>query len=106
MYVIERWFSPVESLNKILLDYALKSFKRYILSLEEYYRFILACSDDERVFIELDNRYCESYQNKIIRRAGFLSWKYRKSKSVLLTQTIDPKNYYDDKFKMWIDIKK
>lgn len=106
-YVIERWFSPVEGLNQLLLAFALRSFKFYLAKSEEENRFILAYSvDGEEIFIELDNRYCKSYQEKIKRRANFLSWKYQNSKSVLLTLTIDPKLYHNDKYRMWNDIKK
>ena len=105
--VIEKWFSPVEKLNEFLLNYALKTFKKYIEKQEEFNRYIYAENvNDDKVLIELDNRYCKSYQDKINRRAKYIGWRYRKSRSVLLTLTIAPSDYNDDKYLMWIDIKK
>lgn len=91
----------------MLINYAKKSFYSYRIDQEDVNRFIYVKNDvDERDLIELDNRYCKSYQDKISRRAKYLGWKFRNSVSVLLTLTINPKLYNDDKFKMWIDIKK
>jgi hypothetical protein len=102
--VIEKWFSPVEKLNDFLLNYALKTFKKYIDNQDEFNRFIYAINvDNDKVLIELDNRYCKSYQDKIIRRTKYLNWKYRKTRSVLLT--LDPKQFNEDKFEMWKNIK-
>lgn len=87
---IDRRFSPVNQLNDYLLNFALKTFKKYIESQEEFNRFIYAeNSDNDKLLIELDNRYC----------------KYRKTSSVLLTLTIDPKVFNEDKYKMWKNIK-
>ena len=36
---------------------------------------------------------------------SWLTWKYGNSKAVLLTLTLDPKLYKNDKLKMWNDIK-
>jgi hypothetical protein len=105
--IIERWIDPVDDLNKLLIDFALKSFKSYIFEQEEFNRYIYAENVEEnKVLIELDNRYCKSYQDKINRRAKYLGWRYRKSRSVLLTLTINPSKYNNDKYLMWIDVKK
>ena len=37
---------------------------------------------------------------------NWLCYKYGNSKAVLLTLTIDPKKYNNEKLKMWFDIKK
>jgi len=104
---IENFIPPVEELNPLLINHALNSFKGYLLDQEDYSRFIYAENiDEDKVLIELDNRYCKSYQDKINRRAKYLSWRFRKSKSVLLTLTIDPSKYNYDKYLMWVDIKK
>jgi hypothetical protein len=104
---IEKWVDPVDDLNKLLIDFALKSFKKYIFDQEEFNRYIYAENiGEDKILIELDNRYCKSYQDKINRRAKYIGWKYRKSRSVLLTLTIDPSKYNDDKYLMWLDIKK
>lgn len=105
--IIERWVDPVENLNKLLIDFSLKSFKDYIFEQEEFNRYIYAENIEEnKILLELDNRYCKSYQDKINRRAKYIAWKYRRSRSVLLTLTIDPAEYNNDKYLMWIDVKK
>lgn len=105
--IIERWVDPIDDLNKLLFDFALKSFKDYIFDQEEFNRFIYAENIEEnKILIELDNRYCKSYQDKINRRAKYIGWKFRRSRSVLLTLTIDPFKYNNDKYLMWVDIKK
>jgi len=105
--IIEKWVDPVNELNKLLINYALKSFNKYILELEEFKRYIYAEDNQgHKTIIEFDNRYCKSYQDKINRRAKYIGWYFRKTKSVLLTLTIDPAKYNNDKYLMWIDIKK
>jgi hypothetical protein len=95
------------TLNELLLEYADRMFKRYLHEINDSERFIFAKDKitDEGIVFELDTRYSESYQKKIMRRAKYLSYHYRKSPSVLLTLTLDPKKYGYDKFRMWTEIK-
>ena len=96
----------IERKNSFLLEYAETEFTRYLLD-DERNKFIYATSEDgDQAIIELDNRYSKSYRDRIERRARFLQWNFRKAQSVLLTLTIDPKLYNNDKYQMWIEIKK
>jgi hypothetical protein len=105
-YNLDIWSNLYNELNELLLNFAINSFNSYLDEIKSKDRYIYATDTDDKILIELDNRYCKSYQKKIERRAKYLSWFFRKSKSVLLTLTLDPSKYSDDKFKMWIDIKK
>lgn len=101
------WENFKTNLNNQLLDFAQNRFNSYISEINSDDRFIYVednINDDKLVF-ELDTRYSRSYQEKIIRRAKYLSYHYRNKRSVLLTLTIDPSKYANDKYKMWIDIK-
>jgi len=104
---LDLWVTFKEQLNAQLLEYAEKSFTAYINDIDSADRFIYADDpiSDDKIVIELDTRYSRSYQEKIIRRANYLSYHFRNSRSVLLTLTIDPSKYTDDKLKMWMDIK-
>jgi hypothetical protein len=105
--MIDQWIDPIDEQNKLLIDYSLKSFNKYISDLQEFNRFIYAEDlQGHKTLIEFDNRYCKSYQDKINRRANYIGWRYRKARSVLLTLTVDPSKYNNDKYLMWIDIKK
>ena len=104
---LDIWKNLENNLNKSLLDFVVKCFNSYIGEINSKDRFIYACDIDEnKILIELYNRYCKSYQDKINRRAKYLSWAFRNKKSVLLTLTLDPTMYSNDKYKMWMDIKK
>jgi hypothetical protein len=105
---LDIWVDFKDRLNKQLLDFAKTRFNGYIKEINSDDRFIYATDkiSDENIIFELDTRYSKSYQEKIQRRAKYLSYHFRRSKSVLLTLTIDPSIYSDDKFKMWINIKK
>ncbi len=90
------------------MDFALTRFNLYINEINSYERHIFANSnfDDDNIVFELDTRYSRSYQEKIIRRAKYLSYHFRHRRSVLLTLTIDPEKFDNDKYRMWIAIKK
>lgn len=104
---IDEWIDPIADQNKLLIDFSLKTFNRYLSDLQELNRFIYAEDvQGHKTLVEFDNRYCKSYQEKINRRAKYIGWHYRKTRSVLLTLTIDPSKYNNDKYLMWIDIKK
>jgi len=97
--------------NNVLISSSQKMFKFYNKSLEEEYRCILISGfiDDGKTiknsFILLETRYSNSYRKKVEKRMKWLCYKYGNTKAVLLSLTIDPKIYYNDKVKMWLDIK-
>ena len=92
-YNIEDWLNLYNELNQLVLNYALKSFNAYLNEIKSKDRYIYARDVDDKILVELDTRYSKSYQKKIDKRAKYLAWYFRKSKSVLLMLTLDPSKY-------------
>jgi hypothetical protein len=94
-------------LNNALITFAKSSFRKYLNQFKVSSRYILLNNDKkENLLLKLENRYCKSYQKKVKKRMNWLCYKYGNSKAVLLTLTINPKKYNNEKLKMWFDIKK
>ena len=97
--------------NKALINSSKRMFKFYNRHLEREYQCILISgSTDEgktihKSIIKLETRYSNSYRKKVEKRMKWLCYKYGNSQAVLLTLTIDPKIYNNDKLMMWQDIK-
>jgi len=94
-------------LNNALITFAKSSFEKYLGQFKKSNRYILINNEkNENLLLKLENRYCKSYQKKVKKRMNWLCYIYGNSKAVLLTLTIDPKKYNNEKLKMWFDIKK
>ena len=97
--------------NKALINSSKRMFKFYNRHLEgEYQCILISGSTDEGKTIhssimKLETRYSSSYRKKVEKRMKWLCYKYGNSQAVLLTLTIDPKRYNNDKLRMWQDIK-
>jgi len=97
--------------NKALINSSKKMFKFYNRHLEgEYQCILISGSTDEgktihNSIMKLENRYSNSYRKKVEKRMNWLCYKYGNSQAVLLTLTIDPKRYNNDKLRMWQDVK-
>ena len=97
--------------NKALINSSKKMFKFYNRHLErEYHCILISGSIDEGKTInssimKLETRYSSSYRKKVEKRMKWLCYKYGNSQAVLLTLTIAPKIYNNDKLRMWQDIK-
>lgn len=94
--------------NRLLLDYAEKHFLSYIENLEHTSRYLLLQSKtdpDIKSHKKLETRYHNSYCKKIEKRMKWLAFEYGNSSAVLLTLTLDPKKFGNDKLLMWQSIK-
>jgi hypothetical protein len=96
--------------NDVLLKESQRLFKYYIKSFEKEFKCVLISKtvNKDKVdnsLILLDTRYSNSYRNKVRKRMKYLCFKFGNYKAVLLTLTIDPKIYNNDKLRMWLDIK-
>lgn len=91
--------------NEYLLNFVASSFSKYLDKIKKQ-RFIRIKKGDKSKLLELDTRYSRSYQKKIRNRMNWLVYKYGNSSAVLLTLTIKPSNFNDDKLEMWRSIKK
>lgn len=94
--------------NNVLIEYSKRMFRRYVDQFKNNYRCVVVTkkdNEDENFLIKLDNRYCQSYKDKVKRRMKWLCYKYGNAQAVLLTLTLDPKLYDNDKLRMWLDIK-
>jgi len=101
--------SIVSYKNKALLNYAEETFMRYIWKVEKEHRYIVTQSEadpDLRHAKLLLTRYHNEYCKKIKSRMQWLSYVYRNAPAVLLTLTMDPKKFNQDKFLMWSVITK
>lgn len=93
--------------NRILINGVLRWFESYRKQWNGE-RFIVLQHKDSGDFltVELHNRFSKSRQKKIKKRISWLAYHYGQSNCVMLTLTLDPKKFQNDKFKMWEDIKK
>jgi len=94
--------------NKCFLEYAKKHFTEYIWKLECERRYIAIKRKDGTgsALKLLETRYSNSYCDKIRKRMQWLAYTYRNSNCVLLTLTMDPKKFNNDKLLMCQVIKK
>lgn len=99
--------SKIAYKNKVLLNYAQDQFNKYIWNIESKSRYIITqhTLTGVRGHIKLETRYCNSYCKKIEKRMKWLAHEYKNSSCVLLTLTLDPKKFGNDKFRMWKEIK-
>jgi len=97
--------------NEALINSSKRMFSFYKRHLEREYQCIFitgATSEDntnKKTIMKLETRYSNSYRKKVEKRMKWLCYKYGNSQAVLLTLTIDPKIYNNDKLRMWQDIK-
>jgi len=98
----------VEYKNRALLNYAEKSFGMYVRSIKKNHGYldISNPSTVEQSLMPLLGRYDKVYRDKIVKRMNWLVHHYGNENVCLLTLTLDPKKYGNDKFKMWEDISK
>ena len=87
--------------NACLLDYSEKSFSGYIKSTQKTHTYLEWSNGDITGLKKIENRFSSTYRDKIIKRMNWLMWEYGNENSCLLTLTIDPKKYNNDKFEMW-----
>lgn len=94
--------------NACLLHYTEQSFSGYIKSDAKTNRYLYLEHNEtgDRSLKKIENRYCDSYRDKIVKRMNWLMWRYGNENCCLLTLTIDPKKYNYDKFEMWKAISK
>lgn len=93
--------------KRVLIPDAIKYFKSFQRGYCGFNRVIFRnLETGDIVYSDLENRYSASYQKKIVKRANWLAWKYRKASSVMLTLTLNPKLFGNDKIAMWLSIKK
>lgn len=94
--------------NTCLLDYAERRFSNYIKSLEKTNRYLYMENNEtgDKSLKKIITRYSDSYRAKIVKRMNWLMWNYGNENCCLLTLTIDPKKYGNDKFEMWGAINK
>jgi len=92
--------------NACLLDYAEKTFFGYIKAINKTDTFVSWTDTDTGTLglKKIENRFSLSYREKIIKRMNWLMWKYGNENACLLTLTMDPKKYNNDKFEMWKQI--
>jgi hypothetical protein len=94
--------------NACLLDYSERQFSSYITSLGKTNRYL--CLENNATGVtslkKIVTRYSDSYRDKILKRMNWLMWEYGNENCCLLTLTIDPKKYNNDKFEMWKAISK
>ena len=89
--------------NAALLNYAEETFLRYICKIEHEHRYLVLHHHElnqSRLMLLL-TRYHKSYCKKIKKRMAWLSHEYGNRSAVLLTLTLDPKKFNNDKFLMW-----
>lgn len=87
--------------NTCLMDYAEKTFSGYINSTQNTHTYVEWSNGETSGLKKIENRFSSSYRDKIIKRMNWLMWKYGNENCCLLTLTIDPKKYNNDKFEMW-----
>jgi len=87
--------------NACLLDYSEKTFSRYISATHGTSTYLEWSNGETSGLKKIENRYSPSYVKKIVNRTNWLMWEYGNENSCLLTLTIDPKKYNNDKFEMW-----
>lgn len=94
--------------NQSLLNYAEETFLRYIFKVESQNKYLLLQhkTEDIQSMKLLLTRYHKSYCNKIKKRMDWLKHEYGNSSAVLLTLTLDPKKFNQDKYEMWNTITK
>lgn len=92
--------------NECLLDFAARQFTGYILDQERYHKYLrVKHVSGAAALMKLENRYNKSYCKKIKKRMDYLAAKYGQKTAVLLTLTLDPKKYGNDKLRMWREVK-
>ena len=98
-------YELIEKSNEFLINFAKKEFKKYLSY--QTGRYICVVSDVIESLFELNKniRYSDLYRRKVIKRMRYLMGRYGNSKSVLLTLTIDPSKFNNDKVRMWMDVK-
>ncbi|GAH29095.1 unnamed protein product, partial [marine sediment metagenome] len=87
--------------NACLLDYAEKTFSGYINSTQKTHTYLEWSNGDITGLKKIENRFSSTYREKIIKRMNWLMWTYGNENCCLLTLTIDPKKYNNNKFEMW-----
>lgn len=92
--------------NQCLLDFAGYHFSKYVEGTRRKHSYLHVYRGDQHCLKLLENRYHNSYCRKIKNRMNYLVWKYGNENAVLLTLTIDPKMYGNDKLLMWRSVKK
>lgn len=85
--------------NKAFLEYSERQFLNYIWRIESESRYIRIRKKDGSATAnkKLETRYSNSYGKKIEKRMKWLSHTYKRSQCVLLTLTLDPKKFDDNK---------
>jgi len=88
--------------NKCYLEYSKRRFQEYLFKLESERRYIRISNKTtgEKDLKFLETRYCDSYCKKIKKRMSYLSARYKDRPSVLLSLTMDPKKFGNDKLYM------
>jgi len=91
--------------NQCLLNFAEYQFTNYIENTKRKHSYLHVYRGSQHCLKRLENRYNKSYCRKIKKRMNYLVYKYGNENAVLLTLTIDPKMYGNDKLLMWRSVK-
>ncbi|MCJ7571921.1 MAG: hypothetical protein MUO82_08610 [Candidatus Thermoplasmatota archaeon] len=96
--------------NESLLNFAKNIFNLYIDRINEQIRYILIEKKEDygitRKLIFIDCIFSKSYQKKVKKRMNWLIYKYGNANAVTLVLTLNPKLFGNNKYFMWITIKK
>lgn len=99
------FYGYVSEINTFLIRFAGNCFSKYIDQVNKSKNFVSITDGSEHVLLPIENRYCESYQYKVQKRMKWLCYQYGNAHAVMLTLTIDPDVYKNNKLRMWQDIK-
>jgi len=101
-------YIPVK--NRFLLKYAQLKFAEYMREYGFLNKYVVLEKPTEkgikRIVLPVYTRYDKPYQKRVKKRLNWLSYEYRKENAVLLTLTINPDKFFNDKTLMWLTIKK
>lgn len=93
-------------INSALFNFAESQFKKYLDYSSDRYIIFKNSFSNRRISVPLENRFSNSYSNKIKKRVSWLCHRYSNNNCVLVTLTFNPEKWYNDKYDMWMSAKK
>jgi len=90
-----------KSLNDGLLFFAEKSFLLWYNRAKRYSRYILVENGKHKHLKKIICRFDKKYTTMVQNRMNWLMYKYGNENAVLLTLTLNPSNFRNDKMCMW-----
>ena len=96
--------TKIEVKNRSLLWFAEKTFLNWYNKAKAHSTYIYIKKGDKKSLKKQICRFDKKYADKIIKRMNWMMYKYGNEKCVMITLTLNPSNFNNDKKAMWESI--